>query len=209
MVRHRPATDDRRRDAARPRLLAEPEDQVRELSLGQPVHEVGRARPLGGVHAHVERAVVPEPEPALRPIELHRGDPEVEEHAAGVGADRVLIHLGEPGVQQPYPVPEWREAFPREREGLGFAVDPEDRRYPGLQQRRRVAAPADGHVDDGAPVAEQLHHRRGHDGLVTFRRHPTCPTSSPNAMEATSVSAIIPSRDRLWRTSVASLWGLR
>jgi len=35
--------------------------------------------------------------------------------------------------------------------------------------------------------------------------HPRCPTNNPNAIDAASVSAVIPINDRLCRTSVASL----
>ena len=91
-----------RGDPARPRLLAELEDQVGELLLGQPVHEVGCGRPLVA-HPHVQRSVVAIAEPTFRPVELHRGDPEVEEHAVDRTVDGLLIDLGEAGTRRSAP----------------------------------------------------------------------------------------------------------
>ena len=189
--------DDRRGDPPRARLVAEPEDHVGELLLRQPVHEVGGARAFGRVHPHVERPVLPEAEAAFRPIELHRGDPEIEEHAADLTADRVLVHLGEPRLEQPDPVPVPREPLPRDLERVGVAIDAEHGGRARLEQCCRVATGSHGHVDHRAPAAEQLDHLRRHDGLVSLARHPKCPTSSPNAIDASSVSAIIPMSERL------------
>ena len=70
---------DRARDLPRVALLAEALEDQRELALVGLVHELAR-RELGrGVHAHVERRVGGVREAALRPVELHRRDAEVEQ----------------------------------------------------------------------------------------------------------------------------------
>ena len=80
------AADDRPRDLPRVALLAEALEDQRELALVGLVHELAR-RELGrGVHAHVERRVGGVREAALRPVELHRRDAEVEQ-------DCVRLHV--------------------------------------------------------------------------------------------------------------------
>ena len=81
-----PAPHDRSGDLPRVALLAEPLEDQRELALVGLVHELAR-RELGrGVHAHVERRVRGVAETALRAVELHRRDPEVEQ-------DRVRLNV--------------------------------------------------------------------------------------------------------------------
>jgi len=91
----RAGPNDGPRHAPRLPFLAEPEDQVGELLLGEVVHEVRGGRSAGGgVHPHVERPVDAVAEPALPPVELHRRDAKVVQHAVG-GRDGALRRLAE------------------------------------------------------------------------------------------------------------------
>src|SRR6478672_5127725 len=74
-----PAPDDRPRDLPRVALFAVAAEDRGELALVPRVDDVGRARVLRRVHAHVERGVRRIREAALWAVELHRGDAEVEE----------------------------------------------------------------------------------------------------------------------------------
>src|SRR5262249_57594523 len=60
-------------------LLAKVENDVGEIALRSNRHNIGSGWPIAA-HAHVERSIVPEREPALGRIELHGRDPEVEDH---------------------------------------------------------------------------------------------------------------------------------
>src|SRR6185295_6834222 len=81
--------DDGAGDDARPPLVAIVVDDVGELALAAPVHDVGGALALL-FHAHVEGAVGAEGEAALGPVELHGGDADVEGDAVG-GVDAARI----------------------------------------------------------------------------------------------------------------------
>src|SRR5262249_38932764 len=85
-------TDDRGRDAPRPPFLAEPVQDVGELILRVGGHDVGRGPTLAS-HPHVEGTGGPVAEPALRTVEVHRGDAEVEEDAAGAFDPRVASRV--------------------------------------------------------------------------------------------------------------------
>src|SRR5439155_2608951 len=102
----RTPADDRSGDPPRSRLLTEPVDQIGQLPLGEPVDEVRGAWPRHCctplAHPHVERSVHAVPEPAVRTVELHRGDPEIEEHTVDRAADDILVDLGEACSHQPY-----------------------------------------------------------------------------------------------------------
>ena len=79
-----PRLDDRARHGPRPAFFAIVIEDVGEFRLRRLVHEVGRADALA-LHPHVEGAVLPERKPALGLIELHRGDPDVEDDTVGAG----------------------------------------------------------------------------------------------------------------------------
>ena len=72
--------DDGARDRAGAALLAVVVEDVGEFRFRRLVDEVGGARALA-LHAHVERAVAAEREAALRLVELHGGDADVEHDA--------------------------------------------------------------------------------------------------------------------------------
>src|SRR5690242_9011534 len=92
-----PAPDDRTRDLARVALLAVVLEDPRQLALAFLVDELA-GRELGGrVHAHVERRVGRVREAALGPVDLHRGDSEVEQDRVGAYVVRreLLEHIRE------------------------------------------------------------------------------------------------------------------
>ncbi len=136
------------------------------------VEDVGRGRPAGRVHPHVERRVLAVGEAAVGDVELHGGDAEVEEDAVGVGEAEVGEHVGDRVVGRVHggePVAVRREALPRQAERLGVAVDPDD---PGQLEPAEhglgVAAEAEGRVDQhGALVAE----RRRQEGDDPVEEH--------------------------------------
>src|SRR5712671_653986 len=74
-----PAADNRPRDLLRVPLLAIAAEDGHELALAPAVDDVAGAHVLGRIHAHVEWRVGGVREPALRPVELHRGDAEIEQ----------------------------------------------------------------------------------------------------------------------------------
>ena len=76
----RATLDDGAGDGARAPLLAQLVEDVGQRLLVERVDHVGGGRAVAR-HAHVERAVGLEGEAALRLVELHRGDADVEHHA--------------------------------------------------------------------------------------------------------------------------------
>ena len=61
-------------------FLAEHADDPRELRVGRPVHDIGGAQAFAA-HAHIERPVFREGETPLGFVELHRGNPDIEDDA--------------------------------------------------------------------------------------------------------------------------------
>ena len=86
-----PAANNRPSDLLGVPLLAVAAEDGHELALAPAVDDVAGAHVLGRIHAHVERRVGGVREPALRPVELHRGDAEIEQDR--VRADAVLRQL--------------------------------------------------------------------------------------------------------------------
>ncbi len=155
---------DRPRHRPRPALLAVMVDDVGEFGLVGLVDDVGRARPLGA-HAHVEGAVVAEGEAALRRVELHRRDADIEHHAAYAPSPawrrgcRGRRSGPAPGRAGPWPPPRGPDR-PRWRADRG--------RWPGhAGPGRRRGGPAcspraEGAVDDH-PLARRV---QGRDHLI-------------------------------------------
>src|SRR5205823_14880752 len=77
-----PRRDDRLRHAAREALFSEGRDHLTYLVDARASEPRRNGFAARRVHAHVERAVGAEAEAAARIVELRRGHPEVEEHAA-------------------------------------------------------------------------------------------------------------------------------
>ena len=100
--------DDRAGDRARVPLLAVAAEEERELALLRLVDEIAGGELGRSVHPHVERRVGSVGEPALGPVELHRGDAEVEqdrvrldvvcrelaEHERELAAEQASLHAG-------------------------------------------------------------------------------------------------------------------
>jgi hypothetical protein len=103
------------------------------------------------VHAHVERAALPEREPALGAIELRRRDAEIDQEPVDGEDAEVGEHLPCPregGVDQRHPVAERLQHQARGRQRVPVAVEPDQaavRRGP-FQDGAGVATQADGRV---------------------------------------------------------------
>ena len=124
-------------------------------------------------HAHVERPVEAEREPAFRLVELHRGDADVEHHAVNgceVPRAGVALEVGEATFDQPEtPARRFRQCR-TSSERRRIAVD---RQHPtaALEDRPAVSAPAEGAVDVAAARhnAEVLQHLGQEDRHVAGR----------------------------------------
>ena len=155
-------------DAAREALFAELEDRVGELAFRRAGDEVGGGVAAAAIHAHVERLVALEAEAAARRVELHRRHAEVGERAVDAVdlaavedvVDRAII-----GVHELDAVAPRRQRFARAGERVEVAIEADEARRAGFEQRARVAAEADGAVDEQAAVlgTEVLEDRGGHD----------------------------------------------
>ena len=133
----RSAPDDRPRDATRTSFAAEFVDQVGELAFRQRVHEIGGRGfvVVGTRHAHVERAVVAIAETAIRPVELHRRDAEVVEHAVDRPPGELVIHLVEGRPDRSEAVAEDGEPLVGEGQRARVAIDPDHPLGAGPEQR--------------------------------------------------------------------------
>ena len=134
-------------------LLAELEEDVGEVALGEPVDEIGGGG-AGPAHAHVERPVPEEGEAALGLVELHRGDADVEHHAVErrrARRGRDAVERAEASRHQRQPVAEAGRPGRGALQRLGVPVDADHPRRPGVEERPRIAAGAEGAVEPGAP----------------------------------------------------------
>ena len=166
-------------DRARVALLPVPLEDGLELVLVVGRENVGRAPLVGRVHPHVERCVGRVGEPALGTVDLHRGEPEVEED--GVCADVVARELREDNgvvAAQEARLHAWcRRLEPIEVRSHGrIAVDRNELAAPFEvgDQRPRVATGSEGCIDDRLPRlhVEKLPHLLAEDGDVISR---VCP----------------------------------
>src|SRR5207253_10689437 len=94
--------DDRLRDRAGIAFLAEPLEDGREITLVGLVDDPRRADVRRRIHAHVERRVRRVRESPLGPVDLHRGDAEVEQDRVRLDAvlRELLEHNGEVAAQK-------------------------------------------------------------------------------------------------------------
>src|SRR5690606_4938717 len=139
-----------------------------------------------GARADVEGAVLAEGDGALALVELHGGDPEVEQHAVGAlhaGAGGEALHLAEV-ARHAAPL----AGMPLGGQGggvLGGAGVLVDGQHVGaaLEERAAVAAGAEGAVDDpgAGPRRERLDDLGEHHGQVGEVAHPTSSRSSSGA----------------------------
>jgi hypothetical protein len=168
-------------DAGREPLLAVLAEHPGELAPVVGVEDVGGRPARGRVHPHVQRRVLAVGEPALGDVELHRGDPEVEQDPVGVLEPEVTQRVGDPVERRVHggePVTEGREALAGQAQGLGVAVETDDagETAPGeqglavpAQPQRRVDQDGTFVVEGGMqesddPVEEHRDvGRRGHD----------------------------------------------
>src|SRR5262245_50826244 len=188
--------DQRAGDAPREPLFAVAEDRVGELDFGRMRDEIGRRLALRTVHAHVERFVALETEAAARCVELHRRDTEVSERAVDHGNLALVKDIGDRavvGVDELDAFAPRCERFGGAGESVAVAIESDEPRRPGLEQRAGVAAEADRAVDEEAAVfgTEELQDLGGHDRHV---RH-----QIPNSASARASSSVYGSRCSLAR----------
>src|SRR3989442_6604723 len=141
----------------------------------QRIQDVSRANPPSPVprppslHAHVEWRAGPEGKPALRRIDLMRAHAEVEQDAIGTelsnggnggrggkGGFEILHAVG-------------AETVAGGRDGVGIAVETQDRGA-NLAQDRRVAAAAECRIDGARAAAGPRAHSRGENRDVVWNR---------------------------------------
>ena len=141
-------------DLAAVALLAVATEEVAELALGQFGQQVGGSLTAARIHAHIERRIDGVREAALRLIDLHRGDAEVEQNRVGLDAldrerakavDEIALeethgHIGVRGAERAGAVLDGRIAVNGD---VGTAA------VHDLGQHRGVTAGAERAVDDG------------------------------------------------------------
>src|SRR4029077_3131650 len=149
--------DDRARDRPGEALFAERCDDRRKISLGRSIQQIGGARSLAA-HAHVDWAVVAEGESALRLVELHRGDAEIEQDPSDSCVPepaRNLFEIGESLLDHGEPATGLLDQPKPARYGIAVAVDADNPRARHVEDRPRVPAGAEGAVDVDATLARR------------------------------------------------------
>src|SRR5262249_41851637 len=179
-------------NCARAAFLAEFADDLCEFSGGEFVDNVARAGPFFA-HAHVERPFLHEGEAALRLIELHRGDTEIERDAVD-GFDSLpvhdLVHGAKAAGDELQPARELRSKRATCRDRLGIAIDGDDLAFRSFEDGFAVTASAERPVDDDCAGLrlKRVKHLREHHGNVAGpspdappppRHHPRAPSGPP------------------------------
>ena len=140
---------------------------------------LGRGRPAGLIHPHVERLVAPEAEPAALGVELHRGHAEVGQGAGHLGRALRVEHgveVAVVGMGQPHAIAIGGQRLGRHGERLGVAVDADHLVGAALEERPRVPAEAHGAVHVRAPALrlQEPHGLVDHHRKVLRHVHVRC-----------------------------------
>jgi len=137
---------------------------LRQLTLGQLVHDPRRGDRNVPVHPHVERAVVTEAEPSVGVVELHAREAQVEKHTVGrlhAGLPSQPGHLPEVTLDQGRRRGDGAEGRPGGLDGDLVPVDGEQPaiRSDPLEEETRVPTRAEGavHEDVPRPGLEELY----------------------------------------------------
>ena len=129
------------------------------------------------VHSHVQRAVALETESALRPIQLRRTDPQIQNHPVATPRLNPLVQSGKTALPDFKPSRELRQPRPGRlhRRAIPVAAKQSARRRAGPEQRLRVPAAADGpvRVAPARPGPERRQDLRCQDRFVKIRGHLT------------------------------------
>src|SRR5262249_27782115 len=144
-------------------LFAQRRENGRKLALGRRRHDVGRGRPVAA-HAHVERTVEAEGKSARRLVELHRGDPEVEDDAVDrvvAAAARDRLQIGEFVLHQSERAGGGAHETGAACDRAWVAVDANDVAVRGREDIASVAAGTEGRVDVDAAGADGEEFDRG------------------------------------------------
>src|SRR5262249_31706673 len=183
-----PARDNGPGDRPGPLLLAECADDGGKLALGQLIDEVACGR-AGAAPAHVETAVLAEGEAALRLVELHGGDAEIERHAVDRSNSFPLgnvAHLGVAAEHEFQPAGKIRFEDLGESDGAWIAVDGEHVATRRLKEPAAITTGPERSIDEVLAVArlERLNDFGEHHGNVAGRsprgRHTPPPTPPPS-----------------------------
>ena len=143
--------DDGARDAPRIAFLAVFEDHVGQVLLVHMSNQVRCRLPLRPIHPHVERLVATETEATALAVELHRGNAEIGQRPRNsVDASGVqhFFELSIIRVHQLDAITHGCERRTRDRQCLGVAIQPEDARRAGIDQRTCVTAEPDRAIDE-------------------------------------------------------------
>ena len=144
-------------------FLAKNENDIGEIALARAGDHIGRAR-ARTAHAHVERPVEAEGKSALRLIELHGGDAEVEHHAVDrceAGVARHLIEIGKLVLDQCQPAIRRLHQVRPKRDRALVAIDADHACLGGGENGAGIAAGAEGGVDIDAAVMHVEEVNRG------------------------------------------------
>ena len=205
-------------DLARMPLVAKRVDDAGEIPLTRRIDHVSGARAFCA-HAHVERTVESEREPALGGIELHRRDAEIKDNTV----DRFVPSIARDRFEIGEPVFDQREAAARllnqiraQRDCSLIAVDADHLAIGGRENGARIAAGAEGAVDidatiAGLEVADRMATEHGNvegrsasDSQAVAARHHS---RAPGALRAATWELRLPLSARtFWVASASSFW---
>jgi hypothetical protein len=120
-------------------------DQIRKLFLWKRIDDVCRRTVLTPVHAHIERAILHEAEPAVSAVKLSRGDTEIEHHSVDVhDAKRTQMcsKLPKIAMDQMQTFDIWLQPIPCCGNGIRISVNANDDtiRFRGLKNGLCMAA---------------------------------------------------------------------
>ena|SRR5579859_716628 len=152
-------------DSAGPPLLPVSAEDALDLGFVVLVDDLRGCYRAGRIHAHVERTVGAEAEPALRLVELCAGDPEVEQdqvRARETVRGGKLTEVAEATLDDRGGGPEGGERLASGLDRFGIAIDPEQpaSRCDPVEKQAGVARPPQGAVDRDLPLPglEQLYY---------------------------------------------------
>jgi hypothetical protein len=152
--RFRAFLHDRPRHRPRPPFFAKRREHTRKIGFRPFIDDIGGTRPVAA-HAHVERPVAAKGKAALRLVDLHGRNAEIEQHAVERGKAviaRRFVEIGEALLYEHEPALHLGHKIGAESDSGLVSIQSDDTAIRGFEDRARMPARAERAVEIDAAI---------------------------------------------------------